>query len=91
MIKKIICCVTTFVCLLFGGCKFAKDNYGTEHCHFRLIEDVDNNSEGLYVHEETGVMYYLNTLGGSKGFTAMIKSDGTAYTIEDYEMGKNNE
>ena len=88
MKKKILCCTMTCICLLLGGCKVAEDNFGTEHCHFRLIEDVDDNTEGLYVHEETGVMYYMNTCGSNKGYTAMIKADGTAYTLEDFEMDK---
>lgn len=88
MVKKILCCVAACGCLLCGGCEFAPDTYGTEHCHFRLIEDVDSEYEGLYVHEETGVMYFMNTCGSSKFFTAMIKADGTAYTLEDFEIDR---
>lgn len=91
MIKKVFCCVVACGCLLCGGCQFAADTYGTEHCHFRLIEDIDNKNEGLYVHEETGVMYFMNTYGGSAGFTAMIKADGTAYTLEDFMKDKKGE
>ena len=88
MFKKILCFGAACMCLMFSGCKFAKDEYGTEHCHFKLIEDRSASEEGLYVHEETGVMYYMNTCGDNVGFTAMIKADGTAYTIEDFEMDK---
>ena len=76
------------MCLMFSGCRFIDDEYGTEHCHFKLIEEGYNTNEGLYVHEETGVMYFMNTCGSNKGFTAMIKADGTAYTLEDFEMDK---
>ncbi len=91
MFKKILCCVAACGCLLCGGCSLVADNYGTEHCNFRLIEDVDGKQEGLYVHEETGVMYFMNTCGSNIGFTAMIKADGTAYTLEDFEMDKRGE
>lgn len=91
MFRKLLCCVAACGCLLCGGCEFAPDTYGTDHCHFRLIEDVDDANEGLYVHEETGVMYFMKTFGSNKGFTAMIKADGTAYTLEDFEMDKKGE
>lgn len=91
MFKKLFCFGVICGCLTLSGCRLAKEEFGTEHCHFRLIEDVGGANEGLYVHEETGVMYFMNTCGSNTGFTALIKPDGSAYTLEDFEMDKKGE
>lgn len=89
MFKKLLCFGVICGCLTLSGCRLAKEEFGTDHCHFRLIEDVEGAIEGLYVHEETGVIYYK---GGDKtGLTALIKPDGSAYTLEDFEMDKKGE
>lgn len=89
MFKKLLCFCTICGCLTLSGCRLVKDEFGTEHCHFRLIEYTDNQIASLYVHEETGVIYYK---GGDKtGLTALIKPDGSAYTLEDFEMDKKGE
>ena len=49
-----------------------------------------NQGIRLYVHEETGVMY-LRVSNGYNGLTALFKSDGTPYTIDDYNKTKSTE
>lgn len=55
-------------------------------------DDNPNINQGvrLYVHEETGVMY-LRVSNGYNGLTALFKSDGTPYTIDDYNKTKSIE
>ena len=90
MIKRILLCGAASAFLLMSGCDAA--SIETENCHFKCLESSDNCT--IYVHKETGVIYVGTHVGGANttytGFCPMIKSDGTAYTIEDYEMEKNN-
>lgn len=85
MIKRILLCGAASVLLLMSGCDAA--SIETENCHFECLEGSDDCS--IYVHKETGVIYVLVGVGTEHiGFCSMIKADGTAYTIEDYEMEK---
>lgn len=87
MIKRILLCGATSALLLMSGCGLA--SIETENCHFECLEGSEDCS--IYVHKETGVIYVLACVGTAHtGFCPMIKADGTAYTIEDYEMEKNN-
>jgi len=88
MIKRILLCGAVSVLLLLSGCGFA--SIETENCHFECLKGSDDCS--IYVHKETGVIYVFMHIGTQHtGFCPMIKADGTAYTIEDYEMENNNE
>ena len=53
------------------------------------IETDDYEYYTIYAHEETGVLYLYVRAGSYRaGMTALIKADGTAYTMEDYYMDK---
>lgn len=87
MIKRILLCGAASALLLMSGCDASIE---TENCHFECLESSDDCL--IYVHKETGVIYVLACVGTEHtGFCPMIKADGTAYTIEDFEMEKNNE
>lgn len=90
MIKRILLCGAASAFLLMSGCDAAEIE--TENCHFECLEGSDDCT--IYVHKETGVIYVGTHFGYDArytGFCPMIKADGTAYTIEDYEMEQNNE
>lgn len=88
MIKRILLCGAASVLLLMSGCDLA--SLETENCHFECLEE--SNDCSIYVHKETEVIYVFMHIGTQHtGFCPMIKADGTAYTIEDFEMEKSNE
>lgn len=91
MIRRILLCGAASLSLLMTSCDLK--TIETDNCHFECLESSDDCT--LFVHKETGVVYVMAHFGGTNttyaGFCSMIKADGTAYTIEDYEMEKNNE
>ena len=91
MIKKFL---TLFVVFLISvitltGCDTQSIN--TVNCNFiPLTKDVDDNI-AIFYHQQTGVCYCAMYSGLKNyyfaGFTVMLKSDGTPYTVEDYMQG----
>ena len=80
--------IKTFIAILFVTCCLSLVSCDTKEMknvdfsgmHFKCIEDKIDGSL-LLMHEETGVLY-VHILDG---ISPILKEDGTAYTIEDYE------
>lgn len=76
--------------ILLTGCGM-KDGVKDNAFHLRKVTEMDMEDHmtgTLYVHEETGVLYLYVAGSHRAGMTALIKADGTAYTMEDYYMDK---
>lgn len=83
---------TILVVIILYSCgsenKLNNDDIIVDGIKFTCLTNTDpytfiDKTERLYVHDQTGVLYVRlkSTFGG---LTALIKPDGTAYTIEDY-------
>lgn len=81
--------IKTFLAILFATCCLSlvscdtrdTKNVDFNGMHFKCIEKKIDGSL-LLIHEETGVLY----VSISQGISPILKEDGTAYTIEDYEQ-----
>lgn len=85
IIIALVCLLSCMICL--SGCDdpiLCPDSYETKNCHMIIVEGLGNTA--IYMHKETGVLYFHNDNRG--GFCPMIKADGTAYTIEDFNADR---
>ena len=79
--KLALIILLAFGCTVLTSCDTRDQrNVDFSGMHFKCIEE---NLDGtyLFMHEETGVLYAHMC----QGICPIIKDDGTAYTIEDYE------
>ena len=79
--KLFLVLLSTFLLLPGTACDKSSNDFTVGSLSFTCIESGIN--QRLFVCDQTNVIYLIN--GNHSSYTALIKEDGTAYTLDDYK------
>lgn len=81
-LNKMLIILSAFLCsIVLTSCEKSQYDFDAGALHFTCLESSINKS--LFVCDQTNVLYLSN--GNHDSFSALIKEDGTAYTLDDYK------